>query len=98
MSSSINSTPELYFMSADVALALTQIAAEVKTVTEIMFLIKFLPMMTIQVTRVELNDELNENSPAESITSTSTRVTRAHSNKRKRKDIPTVHKLSLIHI
>ena len=50
MSSSINSTPELYFMSADVALALTQIAAEVKTMTEIMFLNKFLPMMTMQVT------------------------------------------------
>ena len=56
-------------------------------VTEIMFLIKFLPMMTMQVKRV-INDKINENSPAECITYTS--VTRTYGNKRKHKDIPTV--------
>ena len=38
----------------------------------------------------EINDEINENSPAECITYTSTPVTHARSNKRKRKNIPIV--------
>ena len=37
-------------LSEDVSGSGKKIAAEVKTVTEIMFLIKFLPMMAIQVT------------------------------------------------
>ena len=36
----------------------------------------------------EINDKINENSPAECITYTSTPVTRTYGNKRKRKDIP----------